>query len=140
MKGFRSQSRYHRSRTVTSGLSLPASTILNSLSIDPAEIAQFDRLLKEDIYFLPEEKISSDGYVIHTLEASIWSFMTTDNYKDSVLKAINLGGDTDTTGAVTGGLAGLYYGYENIPIRWINAIARREEIEELAGRVGEKLF
>jgi ADP-ribosylglycohydrolase len=110
---------------------------LNSLSIDPAEIAQFNRLLEEDIHLLSEEKISSDEYVLHALEASIWSFMTTGNYKDAVLKAINLGEDTDTTGAVTGGLAGLYYGYENISIKWINEIARREEIEKLAGRLGK---
>ena len=66
--------------------------------------------------------------------------MTTDNYKDAVLKAINLGGDTDTTGAVTGGLAGLYYGHETIPTRWINANASKEDIEELVKRLSKKLF
>jgi ADP-ribosylglycohydrolase len=60
-----------------------------------------------DKRFQITKQVSSDGYVVHTLEASIWSFMTTDNYKDAVLKAVNLGKDTDTTGAVTGGLAGL---------------------------------
>ena len=66
--------------------------------------------------------------------------MTTDNYKDTVLKAINLGDDTDTTGAVTGGLGGLYYGYENIHIIWIDEVARRGDVEELAGRLSKKIF
>ena len=45
--------------------------------------------------------------MLHTLEASLWCLLTEDTYADAVLKAVNLGGDTDTTGAVTGGLAGL---------------------------------
>jgi ADP-ribosylglycohydrolase len=109
-----------------------------SLSINPAELALFGRLLHGPIHELPEEKILSTGYVIHTLEASIWCLLTTDSYRDAVLKAVNLGIDTDTTGAVTGGLAGLLYGYENIPELWIRHLARREDIEELALRLAEK--
>jgi len=103
----------------------------------PSEIAWFDRLLKGNIHELPEEVIQSTGYVIHTLEASIWCLLTTINYKDAVLKAINLGDDTDTTGAVTGGLAGLLYGYDNIPTNWIAQIARRDDIEDLAERMSK---
>jgi ADP-ribosylglycohydrolase len=55
--------------------------------------------------------------------------LTTDNYKDAVLKAVNLGEDTDTTAAVTGGLAGLLYGLDNIPSNWINQIAKHDDIE-----------
>lgn len=114
-------------------------THLISLSINPTEVALFDRLLKQDIYELTEENIFSSGYVLHTLEASIWCLLTTDNYKDAVLKAVNLGEDTDTTGAVTGGLAGLLYGLDNIPTNWIKQIAKHEDIEELAERLGEKI-
>jgi ADP-ribosylglycohydrolase len=114
------------------------STHLNFLSINQTEIVLFDRLLKGNIQVQPEEKIFSSGYVLHTLAASIWCLLTTDNYKDAVLKAVNLGEDTDTTGAVTGGLAGLLYGYENIPEKWINQIARRQDIEELAERLSKK--
>ena len=64
---------------------------------------------------MPEKDIRSSGFVIDTLEAAFWCFLTTDNYKDAVLKAVNLGDDTDTTGAVTGALAGLAYGLESIP-------------------------
>ena len=76
---------------------------------------------------------------MHTLEASIWCLLTTDNYKDAVLKAVNLGEDTDTTGAVTGGLAGLLYGFDNIPKKWIEQIAKNDEIENLAERLGDKM-
>ncbi len=113
---------------------------LNSLSINQTEVALFDRLLKDNIHEQTEENIFSSGYVLHTLEASIWCLLTTDNYKDAVLKAVNLGEDTDTTGAVTGGLAGLLYGQENIPKEWIDTLARRNDIEELAERLGEKFI
>jgi ADP-ribosyl-[dinitrogen reductase] hydrolase len=112
---------------------------LASLSINPTEIALFNRLLKNDIQNLNEDQILSSGYVLHTLEASIWCLLTTDNYKDAVLKAVNLGSDTDTTGAVTGGLAGLLYGLENIPEKWLQQIAKYNEIENLAERLNDKI-
>lgn len=89
----------------------------------------------DDINTCPPEKIISSGYVLHTLFASVWSFMTTDNYKDAVLKAVNLGNDTDTAGAITGGLAGLYYGIGNIPEKWKNEIAGTADIDELSQRL-----
>jgi ADP-ribosylglycohydrolase len=111
---------------------------LTSLSINPTEIAKFDRLLKGDIAELDEDEIQSSGYVLHTLEASIWCLLTTDNYKEAVLKAVNLGSDTDTTGAVTGGLAGLLYGFDNIPKKWVQQIARYDDINNLAERFAGK--
>ncbi|MDR3705340.1 MAG: ADP-ribosylglycohydrolase family protein [Paludibacteraceae bacterium] len=111
---------------------------LYSMSINPMEIAIFDRLFNGNIYELREDDIYSDGYVLHTLEASVWCLLTTDNYKDAVLKAVNLGDDTDTTGAITGGLAGLLYGFDKIPGKWIKQIARKNDIEDLAKRLGEK--
>lgn len=113
---------------------------LTSLSIPISQIAVFDRLLRGNIYELPEEAIASSGYVLHTLEASIWCLLTTDNYKDSVLKAVNLGDDTDTTAAVTGGLAGLLYGLDDIPREWLDKLARREDIDDLAERLNESLI
>ena len=107
---------------------------LNTIGIIETEISIFDRILQNDIFKLSEKDIKSSGYVLHTLEASIWCILTTNDYKNAVLKAVNLGEDTDTTGAVTGGLAGLLYGFENIPTIWINKMARKEDINDLIER------
>ena len=78
---------------------------------------------------VPEEKIRTSGYVIDSIEAAVWCLITTDSYKDCMLKAVNLGDDTDTVAAIAGGLAGLYYGYEEIPKDWLVVIKKREWIE-----------
>ncbi|MES2775255.1 MAG: ADP-ribosylglycohydrolase family protein [Bacteroidota bacterium] len=85
-----------------------------------------------------EDEISSSGYVLNTLEASLWCLLTTDSYSEAVLKAVNLGEDTDTTGAVTGGLAGIFYGYESIPKEWLDVLVKRTEIEKLADKLYKK--
>ena len=79
---------------------------------------------------ISEDEIYSTGYVVHTLEASLWCILRTNNYKEAVLKAVNLGDDTDTTAAVTGGLAGLIYGYDSIPKEWIDKLNNKELIED----------
>lgn len=79
----------------------------------------------------PEDKIKSSGYVVDSLEAAIWSLINTDSFEAALLKAVNLGDDSDTVGAIAGGLAGLYYGYAGIPQIWLEAIQRREWIEEM---------
>jgi len=107
---------------------------LNSNKIYSVELTHFDRLINGNIYELNGNVIQSGGYVIQTLEASIWCLLTSDTYEDSVLKAVNLGGDTDTTGAVTGGLAGLLYGYAAIPKSWIIPILKKEEIDKLVNK------
>jgi ADP-ribosylglycohydrolase len=112
---------------------------LSGKGIDSAEISKFDRLLKMNIYELPEEDIYSSGYVVHTLEAAVWCLLTSNSFSDAVLKAVNLGEDTDSTGAVTGGLAGLLYGIDSIPKKWLNKIARHNDIEDLAERLAKKL-
>lgn len=95
------------------------------------ELVHFKRILTGNIHQLSEEKIQSGGYVIHTLEASIWCLLNSHTFAEAVLKAVNLGDDTDTTGIVTGGLAGIHYGIETIPEEWINVIARKGDIEKL---------
>ena len=79
--------------------------------------------------------IRSTGYVIDTLEASLWCIFNTTSYKNAVLKAVNLGDDANTVGAITGGLAGIIYGYDTIPSKWIDTLARKDDIIGL----GEKL-
>ena len=100
--------------------------------IDTNEIQKFSMLLTEDISTLNEAGIQSSGYVIYTLEASIWCILTTSNYKEAVLKAVNLGDDTDTTAAVTGGLEGLIYSIEAIPKEWLQVVARKNDIVTLS--------
>lgn len=99
------------------------------------ELKMFSRLSKKGFRDLSEREIRSSGYVIDTLEAAIWCLLNTKNYKDCVLKAVNLGEDTDTVAAVAGGLAGLYYGYEYIPNEWITQIVRRDYIEGLSNKL-----
>ncbi|MCG9881249.1 MAG: ADP-ribosylglycohydrolase family protein, partial [Bacteroidia bacterium] len=107
---------------------------LERLDISESEIEMFNTLLKGNISEKKESEINSSGYVLHTIEASIWCLLTTENYRDAVLKAVNLGGDTDTTAAITGGLAGIMYGFDNIPENWVKQLARNIEIENLSLR------
>ncbi len=77
------------------------------------------------------DDICGSGYVVDSLEAAVWCLITTDTFKECLLKAVNLGDDTDTVAAIAGGLAGLFYGYENIPEEWLAVIQRREWIEDM---------
>ena len=83
------------------------------------------------------ENIKSSGYVVHTLEAAIWCLLTTDSYRECVLKAVNLGDDTDTVAAVAGGLAGALYGYEAIPNEWLAVLQKRNYIEDMCRKASE---
>ena len=99
---------------------------------DKENLHYYDRLRDLTAFkSLPAEKIKSTGYVVDALEAAVWSLITTDRFDQALLKAVNLGDDTDTVGAIAGGLAGLYYGYDTIPENWLSAIKRREWIEEM---------
>lgn len=96
-----------------------------------SELNHFARFLVGDIGRVSENEISSSGYVISTLEASVWCLLTTKSYTEAVLRAVNLGGDTDTTGIVTGGLAGIHYGIDKVPIEWRDGLARKADITTL---------
>lgn len=96
------------------------------------ELYYYERL-KDLEWFcqLGRSEIKSSGYVVDTLEAVIWCLATSDAFRESLLKAVNLGLDTDTIAALAGGLAGLYYGYEEIPGEWLSVLKKRKELEEL---------
>ena len=79
----------------------------------------------------PADLIRSSGYVVDSLEAAVWCLITTDSFKEALLKAVNLGEDTDTVAAIAGGLAGLFYGYDSIPADWLEVIQKREWIEDM---------
>jgi len=82
-----------------------------------------------------EADVRATGYVVHTLEAALWSFARTANFRDAVLMAVNLGDDADTTGAVCGQIAGAFYGADGIPARWLELLAKRDQITDLATRL-----
>ena len=103
--------------------------VIREAVCDMATTEAYLRLKEIAFMVVPEDKIKSTGYVVDTLEAALYCLFETNSYADCVLKAANLGGDTDTIAAVAGGLAGLYY--KDIPEEWVNKIARREWIEDL---------
>ncbi len=79
--------------------------------------------------------INTSGYVAHTLEAALNCAYQTESFEQALLMAVNLGGDTDTIGAVTGGIAGASYGLENIPLRWLDKLIIKNEILFLADQL-----
>lgn len=98
---------------------------------DFEEVQHYKRLFDDEFINTEVSLIKSSGYVVDTLEAAIWCLLNTDSYKECVLKAVNLGEDTDTVAAVAGGLAGILYGYDSIPQAWIDTIAKNEMISDL---------
>ncbi len=83
-----------------------------------------------------KEKSSNDirgtGYVVESLEAALWAFWNSSTFEEGALLAVNLGDDADTTGAVYGQLAGAYYGKKGIPNHWLNILAWKSRITQLA--------
>jgi ADP-ribosyl-[dinitrogen reductase] hydrolase len=99
------------------------------------EDKHYQRVLAGKLSDFTGDEIKSSGYVVHTLEAALWCLLKYDTYAATVLAAVNLGDDTDTTGAVAGGLAGLAYSEAGIPAEWLAGLARRADIEDLAERL-----
>lgn len=97
-----------------------------------AEVNHYNRLRDLKAFAeVPAEEIRGSGYVVATLEAVIWSLITTGSFTEALLKAVNLGEDTDTVGAIAGGLAALYYGYDAISPEWIAELKKKDWIAEL---------
>ncbi|MEL7604200.1 MAG: ADP-ribosylglycohydrolase family protein [Bacillota bacterium] len=103
-----------------------------------AELKHYSRLMN-GIGHLPEEEIKSTGYVVDTLEAAAWCLLNTRSYRDCVLRAVNLGDDTDTVAAIAGGMAGIYYGVRGIPAEWMQSLARADVIETVCGALQKKI-
>ena len=101
-------------------------------------LRKYKRILKEDISKYREKDIKSGIAIYETLEAVLWSILTTNGFKDTLLKAVNLGGDTDTVGAITGGVCGILYPNE-IPKEWENKIKNIKFIKKLSKDFEESL-
>jgi ADP-ribosylglycohydrolase len=92
----------------------------------------------KEVLELSESDIRSTGYVIDSLEASLWCMYHSKGFKDAVCKAVSLGGDTDTIGAITGSLAGLYYGWDKLPKDWVFSLKNKALIEDICDRFLER--
>jgi ADP-ribosylglycohydrolase len=97
--------------------------------IPQSELEIFGRILNLDIRHFSESEIQSSVYVVHTLEAVLWCFLNQNNYSSAVLTGVNLGEDTDTIGALIGGLAGITY--NDIPTKWVDLLVKKKEILSL---------
>ena len=106
--------------------------------VDRGNLKYYDRIRNLNTFAeTPIEEIQGTGYVVDTLEAVVWSLITTNSFEEALLKVVNLGKDTDTTGAIAGGLAALYYGYDAIPKEWIKEIQKYDWIRELCEKAEE---
>ncbi len=112
---------------------------LRELEIDEEVLSLFNPILENEISKRNVDEIQSTGYVIHSLEASLWCTLTCNSYEESVLKAVNLGGDTDTIASITGSMCGLLYGQNEIPGEWLSKLYRKDDIIDLADRMSSFL-
>lgn len=92
----------------------------------------YDLFFDKDFANLPEKNIVSRVYVVDNLKAALWCLLNTDNYRDLILKAVNLGGDADTIAAISGGMAGAFYGLEQIPAEWLAVLRKKDYLEKIA--------
>ncbi|GAA3931196.1 ADP-ribosylglycohydrolase family protein [Litoribacillus peritrichatus] len=113
------------------------SSILTDGRYQP-ETEGVSRIASGEYRFKKVDQIIGSGYVINSMEAALWCFAHTDTYKDAVLAAANLGGDADTTAAITGQLAGAHYGLSLIPESWVNSVAEKELLFDLSDRLLRK--
>lgn len=90
------------------------------------------------VYEMKKENLKATGFVVDTLFCALWCFINTSNFEEAVCEAVNLCGDADTIGAITGGLAGSYYGFEAIPKRWRDKIIIKQELMDLGNDLYEK--
>ncbi len=108
----------------------PTAGVLDAATDDLGEPAVVDAI--RSVPRLSRDELRSGGYVLDTLAASFWSLLNRDGPEDAIVTAVSLGSDTDTTGAVTGALAGAAYGVGAIPLRWRTMLRVRDELERLA--------
>jgi ADP-ribosyl-[dinitrogen reductase] hydrolase len=95
----------------------------------------FGSLFRRELALRNVDTIDSIHHAHLTIQAAMYCFLNTNSYTEAVLMAVNLGDDTDTTASVTGGLAGIYYGFDAIPVKWRNEIRRSNDINDLCDRL-----
>jgi len=108
--------------------------LIDYSKFDLKSLKVYSRFLKDDIKRFDISDIKSSGYIVDSLEASMWVLLNTDNYKEAIINSINLGNDTDTIGAITGSMAGIIYGYNSMPKKWLAKLVKRQYLEELCDK------
>jgi len=112
--------------------------LLDFLMVANLPIEELDalaKLIRADFAKLARTQVQGSGYVVECLEAALWCIFNAESYRETVLLAVNLGRDTDTTACVAGAPAALLYGAAAIPANWLKELARREEIIGLGDRL-----
>lgn len=104
---------------------------LDYSSYSKESLEAYERILKNDIKKYKLDDIYSSGYIVDTLEASLWVLLNTNSFKQAIIGAINLGQDTDTIGAIVGSMAGIIYGINDIPKSWLENLKRKEYLMDL---------
>lgn len=104
----------------------------NKLKKQFKDILGFENIDKDKELLIP------DGYVKNSFICALWCFLNTNSSEQAIIQAVNLGGDSDTIGAITGGLAGVYYGYSSLPKRWTNKILIKDEIINIANKFSKQ--
>lgn len=112
-----------------------ASEIIRDYYKGEPELEKYNRIMDKDY----TGGVRSSGYVLNTLECACYSIRVTESFEEALLYAVNLGGDTDTLGAVCGGLAGLYYGLEEIPSEWLDSVRQLWYVDNMCSAYEETM-
>ncbi|MEK5487372.1 ADP-ribosylglycohydrolase family protein [Lysinibacillus sp. FSL M8-0355] len=122
----------YRNNTLEAALKEVYSLLQSHLQDDlRAELNAYARIFEENFLKIAERDISSSGYIVHSLEAAIWCVGNSTTFKEAILRAVNLGEDTDTVAAITGAIAGMYKNMDEIPHEWLDKMIKKEEIDHL---------
>lgn len=105
------------------------------VGFDSEEFQHIAHIVRGDYRHKTADEIKGSGYVVESLEAALWAFWHTDNFRDAILLAANLGDDADTTAAICGQIAGAFYGERGIPPQWLEWLYRKDDIAQIAERL-----
>ena len=100
----------------------------------------YNRIIKEDINKYKLSDIKSEDQIVNVLEAAIWVFLKSENYREAVIGAINLGNATDAIGAITGSLAGINSGYDFIPEEWLGQVQKKDYLLDIFEEFSENKY
>jgi ADP-ribosyl-[dinitrogen reductase] hydrolase len=114
----------------------PARSNTSDTPLEPVLRERLQRYrVRKDWQARSSDDIRSTGYVVDSLEAALWAFFNTDTFEDGAILAVNLGDDADTVGAIYGGLAGAYYGFEAVPEQWLQDLRRKDLLDGVVQKI-----